>query len=73
MKMQKKRTSEFEEKSIEIFNLKNKGKILKKMNRDLWDNIKQSHIHIIAVPEVENIENVAELMTEIANLMKRLT
>lgn len=43
------------------------------MNRDLWDNIKQSHIHIIAVPEVENIENVAELMTEIANLMKRLT
>lgn len=43
------------------------------MNRDLWDNIKQSHIHITAVLEVENIETVAELMNEIANLLKILT
>lgn len=33
------------------------------MNRDLWDNIKQSHIHVIAVPEGKDIENV-ELTTE---------
>lgn len=28
-----------------------------------WGNIKQSHIHIIAAPEGEDSENVAELMT----------